>query len=265
MSSTGGDSRFINTISLFRERHLPRPLGQEEVAAIIGCHQKTFGEYERGEREPAARMLVRIAAALGVPNPEFLLADAERDRIAVEIEERRRSLGLPPRFHAPAREPPVAALVLQGRLAGLALAWRDRAPVVIVRRLRPDRDANRRQRILDHVRAFVSAESPKTIVLPDDGSHDPLANAVRRDGLKLDRRSLAAARHAIVGGDPRDLVVSAEAALANRFPWLWHRLRPTASGAAPEIEVRDERIRYWRPALAALALALHALEPPTRL
>lgn len=34
------------------------------------------------------------------------------------------------------------------------------------RRLRPDRDANRRQRIFAHVRALASAENPKAIVLP---------------------------------------------------------------------------------------------------
>lgn len=263
MSSQGGYPVFINTISLFRERHLPRPLLQEEVAAIVGCHPKTFGEYERGEREPAARTLVRIAAALGVPNPEFLLVDAERDRIVTEVEERRRSIGLPPRFHAAAREPPIAAIVVQGRLAGFALARRDRPPVVLARRLRPDRDAARRTRVIDHVRAVMSAENPKAIVLPDDRSHDALAAALRRDALPLDRRNLAAARRAIVCGNPRDLVVAAETALANRFPWLWHRVRPGST--ARGLEVRDERLRYWRPALAALALALHALEPPTRL
>jgi len=267
MSIPPHGGRFPNRIVSFREQQFPRPLLQRELAFLAGCHPKQMARYERGDAIPGGLVLVRIAAALKVPNPELLLGDDVRESVSMEVEARRNSLGTSPtRSVAPAKrkpqiddERPVLAVVMHGRSAGLAIASRYARPHVRAVRLRglPDVQA-RLAKLRVAVQIAVAEQSPRVIVLPMGSDHDLVAESLSALGAPIRRCDLRRARQAVAGGAQGNLVVRSETALANRFAWLWLRLR---DGARPEIRVRDDRIRYWRPAFAALALAIHLADP----
>jgi len=263
MSIPPRGGRFPNRIVSFREQQLPRPLLQKELALLAGCHPKQVARYERGDSVPSALVLVRIATALKVPNPELLLADDLRESVSREVESRRNGPGLSPTRSDTLANPrvdnerPVLTVVMRGRSAGIAIASRYARPRVRAVRLRglPDVQA-RLAKLRVAVQIAVAEQSPRLILLPEGRDHDSVAESLSDLGAPIRRCDLRRARRAIAAGAQGNLVVHSEMALANRFPWLWPRLR-SDTDAKIKIRGRDDRVRYWRPAFAALALALH--------
>lgn len=50
----------------FAERLKQREFSQAQLAQAVGAHQNHIGRYERGESQPSADALRRLAAVLGV-------------------------------------------------------------------------------------------------------------------------------------------------------------------------------------------------------
>ena len=51
---------------------LEPPMSQERLADAVGVHQTYIGHVERGETNPTAYSLIRIAAVLGIDPGEFI-------------------------------------------------------------------------------------------------------------------------------------------------------------------------------------------------
>lgn len=63
-----------------RDRRVQIGLSQEQLAHAIGSHQKQISRYEKGENDPTAEVVIRIAKALQT-TPDWLLGfdDLEED------------------------------------------------------------------------------------------------------------------------------------------------------------------------------------------
>ena len=59
-------------IRRFRKR---AGLTQKELAAALGVSESFVSQYEIGKREPKRQTLEKISAALGLPNPAWLMFD----------------------------------------------------------------------------------------------------------------------------------------------------------------------------------------------
>lgn len=63
---------------VLRERRTARALTQEQLAEAAGIHPKYVGMLERGLRQPALDVLLRLGQALGLPPGELVTETARR-------------------------------------------------------------------------------------------------------------------------------------------------------------------------------------------
>jgi transcriptional regulator with XRE-family HTH domain len=63
-----------------------KKLSQQELAALVKVHYTNIGRYERGEANPAADILNRIAKVLDV-SPDFLMNGTLKDKSIEALED----------------------------------------------------------------------------------------------------------------------------------------------------------------------------------
>ena len=77
-------SEFAKRIKALR---LQKGISQGEIAKKIGIHKINYGRYERGESQPSAETLTKLADVLNV-STDYLLEGEEQDAIVANFEDR---------------------------------------------------------------------------------------------------------------------------------------------------------------------------------
>ncbi|TGK06548.1 XRE family transcriptional regulator [Leptospira fletcheri] len=70
-----------------KELRIQKGFSQEELAALVGLHKNHIGRYERGDSQPTADKIRKLADVLSVSG-DFLLGNTTEDQAKVQIGDR---------------------------------------------------------------------------------------------------------------------------------------------------------------------------------
>ncbi|WP_179116134.1 helix-turn-helix domain-containing protein [Leptospira kirschneri] len=70
-----------------KELRIQKGFSQEDLAKIVGLHKNHIGRYERGDSQPTADKIRKLADALGVSG-DVLLGNTTQDQAKIQIGDR---------------------------------------------------------------------------------------------------------------------------------------------------------------------------------